>query len=114
MKLPDFWRNLPSDIDAATREGLDPIRAFAELLIRTDADAGRVLAALVASAEARLTRVRNRAYEGVWAESERMVKRKRAAISRPVTLVEQPCRWSSLFICVHEAQTELKRRVYDR
>mgnify|MGYP000925133163 FL=1 len=79
MKLPDFWRNLPAEIETATREGLDPIRAFAELLGRTDADAGRVLASLVASAEARLTRVRNRTYEGVWGEFDRKVKRRRAA-----------------------------------
>jgi len=40
VKLPDFWRNLPAEIETATREGLAPIRAFAELLSRTDADAG--------------------------------------------------------------------------
>ena len=45
----------------------------------TDRDAaGRVLAALVAATEARLVRVRNRAYEAVWREQERP-RRKRAA-----------------------------------
>ncbi len=77
VKLPDFWRNLPAEIETATREGLDPIRAFAEILARTDA--GRALTSLVASAEARLTRVRNRTYEGVWGEFDRKVKRRRAA-----------------------------------